>query len=956
MASVLVGRGRRWPLIVLVAVLVIAFLFTVLSGFLIDLLWYGEIEQSGVFWTALRTRILLGIAFGLVFFIALVANLLIARRLTPEVRVLTPEEEAIDRLRELAEPYIRWLVPTAAALIALLVGIRAAAHWQTFLLWSSSSGIEFGAQEDLFGRDPAFYVFTLPWMRYLQSWVFAAFVGITILTAAAHLFNGGIRPQARSWSDKVTPAVRAHLSVLLGLIMLSKAWGYYLGRFDLLTSGRGVVEGASYTDVNAQLPALTFLAIVAVICALLFFVNTRVRLWSLPIIAVALLGLTSLLLGTAYPAFVQRFRVAPQELQRETPYIERNIAATRQAFGLDEIEEKPIPTVSPEVTPEQLVADAATISNIRLWRPEILLENFRSEQRLESYYVFKDVDVDRYPVEGETRVLMVSAREVSQLSIPGGGGTWQNLHLVYTHGYGVVGAQVNAADSDGGPSYTVEDIPPTPGGVPFPTRPEIYFGEQEDVPFVVVGTESKELDYEGAQPGAYSYAGQGGEGGIRLSNLFVRAMFAWRFRDVNLLISGQITSDSRILIYRNIVERVRRPVPFLTFDADPYLAVVEGRPTWIWDAYSTSTEYPYSQEVDLGVATGSGLGSLPTGLTANYIRNSVKATVDAFDGTITYYADLDEPIIKAWANAFPDLFENMDSASPDLKAHFRYPENLFQIQATQFANYHVVDPTRFYNKQDFWQIPDDPTREPDRDEPPLTSLPDLRPYYLLLQVPGDTTERFQLVLPFVPGQATTGSGVVPNMVAWMAANSDPEGYGELVSLTLPSGQNVDSPSLVLSRIKADAAFSTQETLLGRGRSKLFFGDFLVIPVGDGFLYVQPVYVRSRQTTGAVPELKLVVVVNGDRVGLGSTLAAALDQAVVGDGGQPPDGGAEPPPGEDVESLLSRALDHFAAAEEALRQGDLATYQRELELAQALVEQAQGLLGQSVTEPSPSPEP
>ena len=701
----LVRRGRRWPLVAAGVLALIAFLFTVLSGFLIDLLWYREIEKETVFWTSLRTRVLLGIAFGLVFFIVLVANLLIARRLTPEVRVLTPEEEALDRIRELVDPYVRWLVPVAAGLIALLVAIRAAAHWDTFLLWSSSSGIRFvdAPPEALFERNPAFYVFTLPWMRYLQSWTFSALVGITVLTAAAHVFNGGIRPQARSWSDKVSPAVRAHLSVLIGLVMLSKAWGYYLGRFGLLTSDRGVVEGASYTDVRAHLPALTFLAIVAVICAVLFFVNIRVKLWSLPVIAVALLGLTSVLLGAAYPAFVQRFRVAPQELQQESEYIERNIAATRQAFGLDTILERPIATVAPTVTAEDLAANAATISNVRLWRPEILLENFDAEQRLEPYYTFNDVDVDRYQVEGETRVLMVSGREISQANIPGTGGTWQNLHLVYTHGYGVVGAQVNEADTDGGPAYSIEDIPPDPNGVPFPTTAQIYYGEREDVEFVVVGTASNELDPEGAE-GSYAYSGRGG---IGLSNAFVRALFAWRFRDVNLLISGQITSDSRILIHRDIATRVTRPVPFLSFDSDPYLAVVEGRPTWIWDAYTTSTEYPYSQEVDLGEA----IGGVAQGFGANYIRNSVKATVDAYDGTVTYWADLEEPIIRAWSRAFPDLFEDMETAPVDLRAHFRYPENLFQVQSAQYANYHVVDPARFYNKQDFWQVPDDPTQE-----------------------------------------------------------------------------------------------------------------------------------------------------------------------------------------------------------------------------------------------------
>jgi uncharacterized membrane protein (UPF0182 family) len=428
---------------------------------------------------------------------------------------------------------------------------------------------------------------------------------------------------------------------------------------------------------------------------------------------------------------------------------------------------------------------------------------------------------------------------------------------------------------------------------------------------------------------------------------------------VNLLISGQIDANSTIMIRRSIIDRATRAVPFLGFDSDPYLAVVDGQPTWIWDAYTTTTEYPYSQAIDLGQATGGGPQTVPSGVTVNYLRNSVKVTVDAYDGTVTYYADLDEPIVQAWDNAFPDLFENIDTAPASLREHFRYPENLFQVQATQFARYHVQDPTRFFNRQDFWQVADDPTNLPTDttttvDEP----LPDLRPYYLLLQLPGDTAERFQLVVPFVPAVGETQAGAVPNMVAWMAANSDPEGYGDVVALTLPAGRNVDSPALVFSRIRADTRFAADQTLLSQQGSRVIFGDLLVIPVGDAFLYVLPVYVRSTQGS-AVPELKRVVVVNGVTVGLGNTFADALDSAVLGGEAPPPppDGEPTPPDGpQDLEGLLAEALDHFAAAERALREGDLATYERELALAQDLVEQAQTLLTDQTapTEPSPSP--
>ena len=471
-------------------------------------------------------------------------------------------------------------------MLGLFVGIAASREWQTFLLWHNSTGLQFGNPDPLFHRDPSFYIFSMPWLKFVQGWLFSALVGITLLTGLGHYLWGRIRPQARDWADKVVPAVRAHLSVLFGLIMIAKAWGYWLGRFDLLTSPRGVVEGATYTDVHAQLPALNFLAIVALICAVLFLVNIRVRLWSLPVIAVGLLLLVSVLLGAAYPAFIQQIRVKPQELQQEQSYITDNIRATRRAFGLDKIQVSQ-KTVAPAATRADVTSNDPTISNIRLWRPSVLLENFQSLQRLRQYYEFKDVDVDRYSVNGQPRVLMVAGREVTQSGIPGGG-NWQNKHLIYTHGFGPVAAQVNSATAEGAPAFTVHDIPPV--GFPNPAEPRLYYGEVNDVPYVVVGTKTDELDYEGASSSLkYRYQG---DGGIPIGNVFERALFAWRYKDVNLLISNLIDANSRIMIYRDIQTRVQKAAPFLKFDGDPYLAIIDGRMQWIWDAYTTTTQYP----------------------------------------------------------------------------------------------------------------------------------------------------------------------------------------------------------------------------------------------------------------------------------------------------------------------------------------------------------------------------
>ena len=967
------SRPRRWPVYVIAGLVGLAIVFTVLSGFVIDVLWFREIDKSSVYWTTLQTKSLLGLVFGAAFFALLYVNLLIAQWLTPETRVLTPDQEILERIREGIDPYVRWLLPLGALVLALFVGIGASGQWDTFALWRNGSGLSFGNAEEQFGRDPAFYVFTLPWLRFVQGWLFSSLVGVTVITALAHALWGGIRPQAPVFADKVTPAVRAHLSVLLGLIFLVKAWGYWIGRFDLLTSERGYVQGASYTDVTAQIPALTFLAVVAAICAVLFFVNIRVRLWSLPLIAVVLLGVVSVLLGAAYPAFVQQFRVRPNEQEYEREYIERNIRGTRAAFGLDQVVQEQR-DVGGDLTVDQRAANETTMENIRLWRPEILLESFQSLQRIRQYYDFPDIDVDRYETADGIRLLMVSPREIIQSGIPTGGGTWTNEHLTYTHGYGVVAAQVNTSTSEGQPQFTLQDIPPR-GDPPVPQiaedRAGIYFGEKappETTPFVVVGTAS-ELDYEGGAVNPYV-----GDGGIQVGNLLQRAMFAWRFRDVNLLTTGQIGADSRILINRDIRTRVPKVAPFLGFDADPYMTVIDGEPQWIWDAYAVTNEYPYSESIDVGVATD---GELMPG-EINYMRNSVKVVIDAYDGTMTYYADLEEPIVAAWAKVFPDLFTDIGTASEDLRAHFRYPENLFQVQAEHYANYHVTEPDVFYQKQDFWQVPADPTAggvvtssdgTVSAEADPAT-LPRLRPAYMLSRLPDQTEESFRLVVPFVPEGRN-------NMVAWLTASSDPGDYGSLIAYRFPSGRNIEGPSQVFARMNQDEAFSRERTLLGQTGSRVLFGDFLVIPVEETFLYVQPVYVRASQQA-SLPELKFVLVVNGSdsEVSLGSTLDEALDAAIGADDEQEPTEPTEPgEPGEpqepteptgsveqQIEELLAEALTHFIAADEALREGDLATYQEEIALAEDLVAEAEALAagrgsaGAAADDAGPSPSP
>lgn len=959
MARVMPRPRRWWPIVVGGLVLLVVAVISFMSVFYINLLWFREVHFSGVFWTTLWTKVVLAAAFGLAFFVVLYVNLLIVQRVAPRYKVLTPEQEIIERYRLAFEPYLKWIIPGLCFLVAASVGVGATKEWRTFLLWHNSGGAAFGAPDPLFHRDPAFYVFDLPFQKFVQGWLFASLVGITFITAAAHYLWGGIRPQAAG--EKVTPQVKAHLSVLLGLIVLAKAWGFYLGRFDLLTSTFGNVTGAGYTDIHAQLPALNLLMVVAVICAVLFFVNIRFRGWGMPVIGVGLLALVSIVVGGIFPAFVQKVRVDPQELQQEQQYIARNIAATRTAFGLDKIQVSS-PDVQPDLTTQAIADNSNTISNIRLWDPSLLKLDYEQLQRIKQYYEFQDVDVDRYSLDGQQRVVMLSAREISQQGISTTGATWQNTHLVYTHGYGVAASQVNGASSQGAPLFILQDIPPVGSSQAGSQaladalnagQPRIYYGERPGVPFVVVNTGAKELDYQGTstndnQQVTYSYQGTGG---IPVGNFFQRLLFAWRFQDPNLLISNLIHSDSRMMIYRSIGQRITKAAPFLSYDGDPYAAIVGGRVVWIQDAYTTTTEYPYSQEANLGTDTGDLLQG-----TANYIRNSVKVVVDAYNGSMKFYVtDPSDPIIQVWQKAFPDLFSPVGQAPAELQAHFRYPENLFQVQATEFANYHVTDPSVFYGKQDFWAIPTDPTVT--ANDPNAGSSTPMRPYYVQMRLPGKAQEEFVLIMPFTPQQRQ-------NMVAWMAAPSDPADYGQIVNYQFPAGRNLDGPVQVFNQIRSYQPFSTQQTLLGQGGSNLLFGNLLVIPIDNSFLYVQPVFVQSTQAN-AFPELKIVVVVHGGTVGIGSTLDEALTNAGLGAGqGQTGQGPVTQPIGTSaVDALLGQALDHFKLADAALKAGDLATYQAEIQKARDLIGQAaavsikkEGASGSAAPSAAPSPSP
>ncbi len=927
---------RRLLLWLILGVAAVAVIFGALSGFYIDILWFREVGLSDVFWTRFWSRVLLAALFGVAFFGLMYANLLIVRRLRPRHRVFSPEEEAVERYRAAFEPYARWVLPGLSLVFAAFAAGGVSGQWEAYQLWRVSDQVSFGVADPVFGSDASFYVLSLPFQRFVQSWLFTSLVVITVVAAGAHYLWGGIR--VRAVGERVTPQVKAHLSVLLGLIVLVKAWGYRLGQFDLLVSERGVVTGASYTDLNAHLPALRLLVVIAIVCAVLFMVNIRFRGWALPALGLGLLALSSVVVGAVYPAFIQRFRVAPQELQRERPYIRDNIRFTRGAYGLDAVETRDFPA-APLVTPEEVEAADTTIKNIRLWNPDVIKSSYLGLQRLKPYYEFTDVDVDRYVVDGQRRTVMIAPREINQEMIPGGGATWQNQHLFYTHGYGVAASRVDQVTTAGSPSFVLADIPVTGGLAGELTEPRLYFQEDTGVPYVLVNTGTDEFDFPEAETGGQVRFRYDGEGGIPVGGFARRLAFAWRYRDVNMLISGLIDSDSRVLINTTLEERVQKIAPFLLYDHDPYAAIVDGRVVWIWDAYTHADRFPYSERVDFGSLSGN---QAMEGVPGNYIRNSVKVAVDAYDGTTTFYlVDQEDPIIEAWRRVFPDLFTPMSEAPASLVEHFRYPEDLFRIQAHQYANYHVTDPAQFYAKEDFWSVPQvqkDPSDQ-------LQS--ELEPYYVLLPLPGEDEARFRLFSPFTPLNR-------PNMVAWMAAESDPEAYGSLVSFEF-TGQNVVGPQQITTFIRQDTEVSQQVTLFGQLGSRVIYGDILAIPIGQSFLYVQPLYLESEGI--GIPEMKRVVVVNGENVEMSETLSGALEEvfggAVAPEPGPPAEPGPEEPgPEATVAQLLGEAQAHFEAADQALRNGDLATYQAEIDQAETLIQQAAELAG---VQPSPSPQ-
>ncbi len=892
-------RADRLGWLAAAAGLVVAFGGTV-GGLYVDALWFRHLDVGVVFRTTLVARALVFTVGAVLSGGAVLATGLVVARQMREpgvVRVVLRRGNGAETLPELIAPYsdrIPWraLAAAAAAVVGVLFGLGQAASWETYLLWIY--GGSFGQVDPIFGRDIGFYVFSLPAWRAIVNAVLAVVILCGIVGAALSWLQGTL--DLRRPGDAIPPSLVRLGSLLLGVFLLTKAFDYWLGRYELLLRPYGAVFGLGYTGMHVRLPLQWLMVVATSAGALLALASWKVKSWRLPVGAVILLFGGSLL-GSMVPDFYQRLRVRPDELRLERPYLEHNIALTRQAYGLDRVTAKPFPAKTP-LDAGAVARNQATFSNIRLWDTGPLLDTYRQLQVIRLYYDFPDVDIDRYDFPTGRRQVMLAAREIVPSLLPSNARTWVNQRLQFTHGFGAVMSPVTEFQGEGLPQFFVKDIPPaSPVGLEI-QEPRIYFGERTD-DYVIVNGAAEEFDHpKGDENVTNRYAGKGG---VPLGSVLRRLLLAWNFRDLNLLISGNLRADSRILFRRSIRERIETIAPFLKLDRDPYLVVSKGRLYWMQDAYTTSSTYPYAEPV--------------AALDINYVRNSVKIVVDAYDGTVAFYAvDEHEPVLEAYRRIFPGVFRPIAEMPEDLRRHVRYPEGLFYIQAEMYRTYHMTNPDVFYNKEDLWAFP---TENAGGARTPVA------PYYVIMKLPGGEREEFILMQPMTPSNRN-------NMVAWLAARCDDPGYGDLVEFEFPKERLVYGPQQIEARIDQDTVISQQLSLWNQMGSKVIRGNLLVIPVEDALVYVEPLYLRSEQ--GQIPELKRVIVAYGDRVVMEPTLEAALGRVFGGEAlpSAPAAGQAPSPKLKAAEGAVRSARDHYHAALDGIRSGNWSVFATEMD--------------------------
>jgi uncharacterized membrane protein (UPF0182 family) len=962
----------RWPkLLIPVAAGLIALIIvvSVVAGVWTDYLWFRSVGYTSVFGTTYGTKWLLFLVTAIFMAAVVGANAWIAYRLRPPFRPSAADQQSLEGYRTVVDPHRKLVLGVLLGLIGLVTGLSAASSWQTWLLFANRTS--FHTKDPQFHLDLSFFVFVYPFLRMVLTYLFTAVLISLVVAVIVHYLYGALRPQVKG--QRATPAARAHLFVLFGVFVLLKAAAYFVDRYGIDFSQRGVVRtGASYTDVNAILPAKTVLAVIAVLCAVLFFAGAIRRNTLLPAVGFGLLVLSAVLIGGVYPAIIQQFVVKPNEQVKESPYISREITYTRLAYGVSNARSQPYQAGSslPAADLGRLVSN---LPDVRLMDPAVVSQTFQQLQQVKGYYKFPGVlAVDRYPQPGSAtpQDQVIGVRDMD--GPPSGQANWINSHLVYTHGFGVVAARASTAQANtGAPAFTESDIPPT-GSLGL-RQPRIYFGQQE-TSYAIVGGRQAELDYPNGSTGGQQNTRYTGGGGVPVGSPLNRLLYAIKFRQLNILLSGAIDGNSKIMYIRDPLSRVQKVAPFLTLDGDPYPVIYNGGIDWVVDAYTTTNDYPYSQRIGLRQAStdsyfpsGSVFGSPGQ---VNYVRNSVKAVVNAYTGKVTLYQwGTKDPILKTWMQAFPGVIQKRQDIPAALMAHLRYPEVLFEAQRQILAQYHVQQAEQFYGGQNFWTVPDDPSRSGQTG----LSQP---PYYLTLSsMPGYRKPEFSLVTSFNPRGR-------PNMAAFMAVDSNPAspGYGTIRLLELPQDTAFPGPGQVQNDFESDPTVASALTLLRQGGSRVTTGNLVTLPVGGGLVYFEPLYVSQssgNSNSGSFPTLKRVLVYyNGTGTGTGSigyapTLSEALAQVFTVPGSPPPPpgstgGGTGPPsPGGTANSTvlkyLQQAENFYNQAQTALKNGDLGTYQADLAKVKAALDKAQqAAAGGSAAKPkagaTPQPSP
>jgi uncharacterized protein len=947
-------RSRRGRILVfsVLGVIVAFFLVTLFASIYTDRLWYGSLGYSEVYDTMLRTRIGLFFGFGLLMAASVAANMVIAYRARPFHRPDSPEQTGLDRYRDAVAPIRVLLLVSVAGVIGLFGGVAANGKWRTFLLWANRE--PFHTSDPYFHKDAGFYVFTLPWLHFLVGFVIAVLVLSALCASVVHYLYGGIRLQVST--DRMSATATIQLAVLGGLALLAKAVGYYLGRFDLLTGSGSVASGMSYTDQHTVLPARNILIGVALICALLFFVTAWRRVWLMPGVGISLLVVTSILLGLIWPAFVQHFQVDPNKPDKEAPYISANIAATRGAYDLNSIkmtQQKPAPATPASV---QSLIDQTT--SVPVVDPSKITQAFKQIQAVYGYYgVSEPLDVDHYPIDGVDRAVVIGARELDPTGIASGSQNWQNLHTSYTHGSGVIAAFGNQRPADD--SAESQQIEWAEGQDPGQDALErstgdfqsgIYFGENMLGGYSIVGkppgAPDSEIDL--TPEGTQSRTTYAGGGGVGVGGFFHKLMYAVKFGDSNFLLSSRVTPESRVLYYRDPAERVEKVAPWLTLDGDVYPVVVGGRIEWVVDGYTTTDDYPQSERdsffdmtTDV-VGRPPGVRTLPTD-DINYMRNAVKATVDAYTGQVTLYAwDESDPILQAWRSAFPGTVLDRDQIPSDLLPHLRYPEDLFKVQRYQYARYHVTNSGDFFSAKNVWQVSPDAVIKDENQAPIRMFVPD--------QETGRQT--WSLTSSYVPNNRT-------NLAAFVSADSDPTSpaYGT-ITVERPSTANLPGPAQAYGQLVSDPRISRKTQSFRLGDATPQYGNVVSVPLAGGLMYVVPVYATREQTSASsYLTLRYVMVSFGSKVGIGDTLVGAISD-MTGNTPPPDDGGnnngngnhhgnTQPNKGVMAKAhrLLQKAQRDFDAADRALQDGQGAKWVRLNHQARAEVARALNLLQQ-----------